>query len=239
VFGLSLVQVILLLFFGAMIIYVTENVEGRGHEPRQGVEEAKTQEASLHARLDATAEKNTELERQLGDMTVFVDELKLMVGAKVASKEGFQEAIENLKRGYSCQKDNMYAEASIQNGAETVQVIGDIPGDPDRWFGEGDQTTDLDQIVSFIQDDLVRIRKRPQVSIQLSTSVCHRQRLQESERCTRSTSIPKKSSEPDDSESSTMPWSELRRQTTRRPGAFSAQGYHELRGRAVPDSPAE
>ena len=154
VFGLSLVQVIVLLFFGAMIIYVTENVEGRGHEPRQGVEETKTQEASLHARLDATAEKNTELERQLGDMTVFVDELKLMVGAKVASKEGFQEAIENLKRGYSlCQKDNnTLLEASVQNGAETVQVIGDIPGDLIAGLAKGDQTSDLDQIVSFIQD---------------------------------------------------------------------------------------
>ena len=99
VFGLSLVQVILLLCFGAMIIYVTENVEGRGHEPRGDIEETQTPEASLHARLDATAEKNTELERDLGDITVLVDELKLMVGAKVASKEGFREAIENLKRG--------------------------------------------------------------------------------------------------------------------------------------------
>ena len=146
VFGLSLVQVILLLCFGAMIIYVTENVEG--------VEETQTPEASLHARLDATAEKNTELERDLGDMTVLVDELKLMVGAKVASKEGFQEAIDNLKRGYSlCQKDNnTLLETSIQNGAETVQVIGDIPADLIAGLAKGDQTSDLDQIVSFIQD---------------------------------------------------------------------------------------
>ena len=137
-----------------MIIYVTENVEGRGHEPRQGVEETQTPEASLHARLDATAEKNTKLERALGDMTVLVDELKLMVGAKVASKEGFQEAIDNLKRGYSlCQKDNnTLLETSIQNGAETVQVIGDIPADLIAGLAKGDQTSDLDQIVSFIQD---------------------------------------------------------------------------------------
>jgi len=154
VFGLSLVQVILLLFFGAMIIYVTENVEGRGYEPRQGGEETKKQEGNLHARLDATAEKNAELERQLGDMTVFVDELKLLVGAKVASKEGFQEAVENLKRGYAlCQKDNnTLLEASIQNGAETVQVIGDVPGDLISGLVKGDQTSDLEQIVSFIQD---------------------------------------------------------------------------------------
>lgn len=151
VFGVSLVQVILLLFFGAMIIYVTENVEGRGHEPRQ---ETKQQEAILHARLDATAEKKTELERQLGDLTVFVDELKLMVGAKVASKEGFQDAIENLKRGYAlCQKDNnTLLETSIQNGAETVEVIGDIPADLIAGLAKGNQTSDLDQIVSFIQD---------------------------------------------------------------------------------------
>ena len=93
VFGLSLVQVILLLFFGAMIIYVTENVEGRGHELRQGVEETKKQEGSLHARLDATAEKNAELERQLGDMTVFVDELKLLVAPRCLLRKGFRKPL--------------------------------------------------------------------------------------------------------------------------------------------------
>jgi hypothetical protein len=87
-------------------------------------------------------------------MTVLVDELKLMVGAKVASKEGFQEAVDNLKRGYSlCQKDNnTLLEASIQHGAETVQVIGDIPSDLIAGLAKGDQTSDLDHIVSFIQD---------------------------------------------------------------------------------------
>ena len=162
VFGLSLVQVILLLFFGAMIIYVTENVEGRGHELRQGVEETKKQEGSLHARLDATAEKNAELERQLGDMTVFVDELKLLVGAKVPSKEGFQEAVENLKRGYAlCQKDNnTLLEASIQSGAETVQVIGDVPADLIAGLGEGGP--DLRSRANcVVPSRRVRIRKRP------------------------------------------------------------------------------
>src|SRR4026207_2314042 len=97
----------LLLCFGGMIIYVTESGGGRGHEPRQGVEATQRPEASLHARLDATAEKNTELERDRGDMRGLVGELHTMGGAEVASKEGFQEAIDNLKRGYSlCQKDN-------------------------------------------------------------------------------------------------------------------------------------
>ena len=154
VFGLSLVQVILLLFFGAMIIYVTDSVEGGGQESHQVVEEPRTQDAGLQARLDAEAQKNNRLEKQLGDMTLLVDELKLMVGARVPSREAFQEAIENLKRGYSlCQKDNnTLLEASIQNGAETVQVIGDIPGDLIAGLAKGDQTSDLDQIVSFIQD---------------------------------------------------------------------------------------
>jgi hypothetical protein len=43
-------------------------------------------------------------------------------------------------------------ETSIQNGAETVQVIGDIPADLIAGLAKGDQTSDLDQIVSFIQD---------------------------------------------------------------------------------------
>lgn len=154
VFGLSLVQVILLLFFAVVIIYVTENVEGRGQVPHQGIAEAKTQETSLQASLDAATEKNNELEKQLGNMTLLVDEVKLMVGAKVPSKEGFQEAIESLKRGYSlCQKDdNTLIEARILNGAETLQVIGEIPSDLAVNLVKGDQTSDLDQIVPFIQD---------------------------------------------------------------------------------------
>jgi cell division protein FtsB len=147
VLGLSLVQVILLLFFATLLIYVTENVEVRGQEPQ-------TQEANLEARLDATTEQNNDLEKRLGEITLFVDELKLMVGAKVPSKEGFQEAIESLKRGYSlCQRDdNTLIEASIQNGAETLQVIGDIPSDLEVNMVKGDQTSDIDEIVSFIQD---------------------------------------------------------------------------------------
>ena len=147
VLGLSLVQVILLLFFASMLIYVTENVEVRGQEPQ-------TQAANLEARLDAATEQNNELKKRLGDITLFVDELKLMVGAKVPSKEGFQEAIESLKRGYSlCQKDdNTLIEASIQNGAETLQVIGEIPSDLEVNMVKGDQTSDIDDIVSFIQD---------------------------------------------------------------------------------------
>jgi hypothetical protein len=150
VFGLSLVQVFLLLSFAVMIIYVTENVEGRG----QGVEETKNQDTNLQASLGAATERNIELEKQLGNITLFVDELKVMVGAKAASKEGFQEAIESLKRGYSlCQKDdNTLIEARIHNGAETVLVIGEIPSDLTVNLVKGDQTSDLDQIVSFIQD---------------------------------------------------------------------------------------
>ena len=153
VLGLSVVQVTLLLFFAAMLIYVAENVEGRGQEPQRGPEATKTQDV-LQASLDATTEKNAELEKELGTMTLFVDELKVMVGAKASSKEGFQEAIESLKRGYAlCQKDeNTLIEARIHNGAETVQVIGEIPSDLIASLAKGDETSDLEQIVSFIQD---------------------------------------------------------------------------------------
>jgi hypothetical protein len=146
--------VILLLFFGAMIVYVTENGEGKAYEPRQGIEEATAPDISLHAKLDGTAEKNAALERQFGDMSALVEELKLMVGAKGATREGFQEAIENLKRGYAlCHKEsNTLIEARIQNGAETVQVIGEIPGDLILSVEKGEETSDLEQIVSFIQD---------------------------------------------------------------------------------------
>jgi hypothetical protein len=152
--GLSLVEVMLLLVFAALIVYVTDNVESRGQEPHQGVAEPKTLDADLQARLDAATEKSDDLERQLNDMTLFVNELKLMVGAKVSTKEGFHEAIESLKRGYAlCQKDdNTLIESSVQNGVETLQVIGDIPPDLEVNLVKGDQTSDLDQIVSFIQD---------------------------------------------------------------------------------------
>jgi hypothetical protein len=90
----------------------------------------------------------------MGEMTLLMDELKLMVGAKTASKEGFQDAVDTLKRGYAlCQKDdNLLIEARIQNGAETVQVIGEVPADLTATLAKGEQTSDLEQIVSFIQD---------------------------------------------------------------------------------------
>lgn len=154
VFGLSLVQVILLLVFAVLIMNVTENVEVRGQESQKGVGETKTHDANLQARLDAATERNDELEKQLGDITQLVDDLTLMVGAKGPSKEGFQEAIESLKRGYSlCQKDdNTLIEARIHNGAETLQVIGEIPSDLIVNLAKGDETSDLDEIIPFIQD---------------------------------------------------------------------------------------
>ena len=154
VLGLSLVEVMLLFVFAALIVYVTDNVEGRGQEPHHSAGESKNVNAGLQARFDTTTEKNQDLEKQLNDMTLLVNELKVMAGAKVSTKEGFQEAIENLKRGYAlCQKNsNTLIEASVQNGVETLQVIGDIPSDLIVNLGKGDQTSDLDQIVSFIQD---------------------------------------------------------------------------------------
>jgi hypothetical protein len=146
--GLSLVEVMLLLVFAAMMVYVTDTVEGSGQETQQIVDEP------LQARLDAATEKSNDLEEQLNEMTLFVNEVKLMVGAKGSTKEGIQEAIENLKRGYAlCQKNsNTLIEASVQNGVETIQVIGDIPSDLRVNLVKGDQTSDLDQIVPFLQD---------------------------------------------------------------------------------------
>jgi hypothetical protein len=154
VFGLSLVQVILLLFFAVMLIYATRNVDVSGQEPLPGSGQTNHQDVSLQARLDAATQKNHALERELGDMSGLVDELKLMVGAKVSSKDGFREAIETLKRGYArCQKDeNTLIEATIRQGAENVQVIGEIPSDLFVNLAKGESTSDLDQIVSFIQD---------------------------------------------------------------------------------------
>jgi hypothetical protein len=154
VLGLSLIQVMLLLVFAVMIIDVTDSVEGGGQESHQVVEDTRTQDAGLQTRLDAEADKNHHLEKQLGNMTLLVDELKLMVGAKVPSREAFQEAVESLKRGYAlCQKEsNTLIEASVHNGLEAVQVIGEIPSDLEVSLLKGDQTSDLDQIVSFVQD---------------------------------------------------------------------------------------
>ena len=154
VFGLSLFQVTLLLCFAAMLVYVTEQGEVSGQEPQQGAGDTKTQDGSLRAGLDAATARNTELEKQLGEMALLVDDVKLMVGAKAPSKEGFQDAVETLKRGYAlCQKDdNTLIEARVQNGAETVNVIGEIPSDLAVTLAKGDSTSDLEQIVSFIQD---------------------------------------------------------------------------------------
>jgi hypothetical protein len=152
--GLSLVELMLLLVFAVLLVYATDNVEGRGQEPHQSVGGPTSPDAAAQARLNATTVKSEDLERQLTDMTRFVNELKLMIGAKVATKEGFQEAVDNLKRGYAlCQKNsNTLVEASVQNGVETLQVIGEIPSDLIVNLAKGDQTSDLDEIVSFIQD---------------------------------------------------------------------------------------
>jgi TolA-binding protein len=153
--GLSLVEVMLLLVFAVMMIYVTDNnVEGKGQEPQPIVDEPQSPDPGLQARVDAATEKSQELEKKLNDMTLFVDELKRMAGAKASTKEGFQEAIETLKRGYSlCQKDdNTLIEASIENGLETIEVIGEIPPDLEVSLVKGEPTSDLDQIVSFLQD---------------------------------------------------------------------------------------
>ena len=146
--GLSLVEMMLLLVFAAMMVYVTDTVEGSGQETQQSVDEP------LQARLDAATEKSNDLEEQLNEMTLFVNEVKLMVGAKGSTKEGIEEAIESIKRGYAlCQKNsNTLIEASVQNGVETIQVIGDIPSDLIVNLVKGDQTSDLDQIVPFLQD---------------------------------------------------------------------------------------
>ena len=154
VFGMSLLHVVLLLCFGAMLIYVAERGEVSGQEPQQSGGETHTQDTGLQAKLDATTERNMELQTQLADMTLFVDEVKLMVGAKGPSKEAFRDAVDTLKRGYAlCQKDdNTLIEATIRNGAENVQVIGEIPSDLFVNLAKGDGTSDLDHIVSFIQD---------------------------------------------------------------------------------------
>jgi hypothetical protein len=136
--------VLLLLFFAVMILYVAEREEVSGHEPP----------ADLQARLETATERNMQLDKQRDAMARLVDELQIMVGAKVPSREGFQEAVETLKRGYAlCQKDdNTLIEARIQNGDETVHVLGEIPSDLTVNLAKGDHTSDLEHIVSFLQD---------------------------------------------------------------------------------------
>jgi hypothetical protein len=154
VFGLSLIQIVLLLVFAVTLLYVTEQVEVSGQEPQKGTGEKTAQGENVQAHLDEAKAKTTTLQQQLGDMTLFVDELKLMVGAKAASKDAFQEAVDTLKRGYAlCQKDdNTLIEARIQNGEETVMVIAEIPSDLAVTMAKGEQTSDLEEIVSFIQE---------------------------------------------------------------------------------------
>src|SRR6478752_942796 len=82
VFGLSLLQITLLLCFAALLIYVTEQGEVSGQEPRQGAGETKTSQESLQASLDAATARNTALEKQLGEIALLVDDVKVMVGAK-------------------------------------------------------------------------------------------------------------------------------------------------------------
>lgn len=149
-FGLSLVEVMLLLLFAAILVHVTDPVEGR----QPVADEPHDRDLGSQARLDAAMEQNRDLAKQLNEMTLLMNEVTLMAGAKGSTKEGFQEAIENLKRGYAlCQKDsNILIEASVQHGMETVHVIADIPSELKVSLGKGDQTSDLEEIVSFLQD---------------------------------------------------------------------------------------
>ena len=152
--GLSLVEVMLLLCFAATMVYVTDSGAGRAPETQGTLERSEDGDVGLQARLDAATEKNSHLERQVKEMSLILHELKVMVGAKAPSKEGLQEAVENLKRGYAlCRKNgNTLIEASVQHGEETVAVIGEIPADLAVSFTQGDQTSDLEEIVSFLQD---------------------------------------------------------------------------------------
>ncbi|SLM49871.1 protein of unknown function [Nitrospira japonica] len=172
VLGLSLVQVVLLLVFAVLLVQVTDNGANGQPDTRQSaaVPESVSQSAAqsdalppttestrtdpgLQAKLDDAAETSRRLEKRLAEVTALVDEVKGMVGAKAASRDGFQEAVENMKRGYTlCQKDNVLIEASIQNGEESIRVIGDIPSGLDTSLAKGEYTSDLDQIVPFMQD---------------------------------------------------------------------------------------
>jgi len=169
-----LVQVVLLLVFAVLLVHVTDNGADGQPEARQsetlasvadpiGQSTAQTvvrsgaepmrDDPAFRGKLDEATETNRRLEKLLTEMTALVDEVKGMVGAKAASRDGFQEAVENMKRGYAlCQKDNVLIEASIQNGEESIQVIGDIPSGLDTNLAKGEFTSDLDQIVPFMQD---------------------------------------------------------------------------------------
>jgi TolA-binding protein len=152
--AVSLAEVMLLLVFAAMMVSVTDSVEGRAPDPQHSGDESTNLHAGPQDGLNTPTEKNKDLEKQLSEMTLLMNELTFMVGAKGATKEGFQEAVENLKRGYAlCQKQsNTLIEVSVLNGLETVHVIGDIPSNLIVHLAKGDQTSDLEQIVSFLQD---------------------------------------------------------------------------------------
>ncbi len=154
VLSLSLVGLLLLLAFAAMMVYVADAVEGRGPDPLPTVENSRPMASAVQARLDAAMGKNQDLEKQLSEMDQMVNELKTLVGAKETTKESFQVAIGNLKRGYVlCQQGgNTLIEATVEHGEETVAVIGDIPSDMRVNLKQGEHTSDLEEIVSFLQD---------------------------------------------------------------------------------------
>ncbi len=152
--GLSLVEVMLLLVFVGTMVYVTDTGAGRTEDTAGTVQRQEDGDDGLQARLDAATEKNNSLEQQLNEMMLMLNDVKVMVGAKGSTKEGFQEAVETLKRGYAlCRKNgNTLIEASVHNGEETVAVIGEIPPELGVSLSQGDQTSDLEEIVSFLQD---------------------------------------------------------------------------------------
>lgn len=163
VLGLSLVQVVLLLVFAVLLVHVTDHGASGQQETRQSEPAALAvaqpatapmrEDPGLQAKLEEATEHNRQLEKRLTEMTGLVDEVKGMVGARAASRDGFQEAVETLKRGYAlCQKDNVLIEASIHNGEESIRVIGEVPSDLDTNLAKGEFTSDLDQIVPFMQD---------------------------------------------------------------------------------------
>jgi hypothetical protein len=162
---------VLLLVFAVLLVHVMDNGASGQQEARQSepvsesvpqsvalpvappVAEPTRNDPVLQAKLDEAAETNRRLEKRLNEMTGLVDDVKSMVGAKAASRDGFQEAVETLKRGYAlCQKDNVLIEASIQNGEESIRVIGEVPSDLDTNLAKGEFTSDLEQIVPFMQD---------------------------------------------------------------------------------------
>ncbi len=160
VLGLSLAEVLVLLVFAAMMVYAVDMVEGRGQgaepPPPPVVEPAPAPavDAGLQAKLDEALAKNAGLEKQLDEIRLIMDDVKNMVGAKGTTKESFQVAIGNLKRGYAmCQQGgNTLIEATVEHGDESIAVIGDVPPDLRVSLKKGDQTSDLEEIVSFLQD---------------------------------------------------------------------------------------